>query len=112
MSGSSSRRGSSPLPCPMASPPPLSPAHCPPTAARGLMQCCRAPDQHPTGPRPGGRRPRTNPALPDDPDLLPGPADVAAPDAPGSGADTAGTGYLWDAALRAHLTVRNYGFYG
>jgi DNA-binding beta-propeller fold protein YncE len=45
----------------------------------------------------------------DDPDdLLPGTADVAAPDGPG---ENAGAGYLWDGALRAHLTVRNYGFF-
>jgi DNA-binding beta-propeller fold protein YncE len=47
-------------------------------------------------------------ATPNDPDLLPGPADVAAPFAP---AGEKGRGHLWDAALRAHLTVRNYGFY-
>jgi len=47
-------------------------------------------------------------AIPDDPDLLPGPADVAAPD--GANGE-AGAGYLWDAALRAGLTIRNYGFY-
>jgi DNA-binding beta-propeller fold protein YncE len=41
-------------------------------------------------------------------DLLPGTTDVAAPDGPG---DSTGAGYLWDAALRAHLTVRNYGFF-
>src|SRR5208337_1541968 len=34
-------------------------------------------------------------------------SDVAAPDGPG---DEVGTGYLWNAALRAGLTVRNYGF--
>ena len=38
----------------------------------------------------------------DDDDLLPGTADVASP----------GTGYLWSAALRAGLGVRNYGFFG
>jgi DNA-binding beta-propeller fold protein YncE len=43
-----------------------------------------------------------------DEDLLPGTADVSAPDGPG---DTAGAGYLWDGALRAHLAVRNYGFF-
>ncbi len=47
------------------------------------------------------------PDTPDDPDLLPGTADVAAPDSP---TGEVGTGYLWDAALRAGLTVRNYGF--
>jgi DNA-binding beta-propeller fold protein YncE len=39
---------------------------------------------------------------------LPGNADVAAPDGP---EDETGAGYLWDSALRAHLTVRNYGFF-
>jgi hypothetical protein len=48
------------------------------------------------------------PYTPDDPDLLPGTADVAAPDAPKG---EAGTGYLWDAALRKGLTVRNYDFF-
>ena len=41
-------------------------------------------------------------------DQLPGSADVAAPDGP---SDESGAGYLWDSALRAHLTVRNYGFF-
>jgi YVTN family beta-propeller protein len=50
-----------------------------------------------------------NTAKLDDPDdQLPGPADVAAPDGPG---DETGAGYLWDAVLRARLTVRNYGFF-
>jgi len=49
-----------------------------------------------------------NPDTPDDKDLLPGPADVDEPDGPGG---DAGTGYLWDAALRAKLSVRNYGFF-
>ncbi len=45
----------------------------------------------------------------EDPDnQLPGNADVAAPDGP---EDESGAGYLWDSALRAHLTVRNYGFF-
>ncbi len=39
---------------------------------------------------------------------LPGNGDVAAPDGPG---DETGAGYLWDSALRAKLTVRNYGFF-
>jgi YVTN family beta-propeller protein len=50
----------------------------------------------------------TKPNTPDDPDLLPGTADVDAPDGPGG---EQGTGYLWDAALRAKLTLRNYGFF-
>jgi len=53
-------------------------------------------------------RQAANPLNPDDPDLLPGTADVSAPDGPKG---EAGTGYLWDAALRAGLTVRNYGFF-
>jgi len=39
---------------------------------------------------------------------LPGHADVAAPDGPD---DESGAGYLWDGALRAGLSVRNYGFF-
>lgn len=49
------------------------------------------------------------PLSPADPDVLPGTADVAAPDAPGG---VEGKGYIWDAALKAGLSVRNYGFYG
>jgi DNA-binding beta-propeller fold protein YncE len=40
---------------------------------------------------------------------LPGSADVSAPDGPGE--DETGAGFLWDSALRAKLTVRNYGFF-
>ncbi len=46
--------------------------------------------------------------IPADPNLLPGAVDVAAPD---GAAGEAGAGYIWDEALRAGLTVRNYGFY-
>ncbi len=57
-------------------------------------------------------RKTSNPAIPDDPDIMAGTADVAAPDAPyAADARMTGTGYLWDAALRAGLTFRNYGFY-
>jgi YVTN family beta-propeller protein len=56
---------------------------------------------------PAARR-KDNPDTPDDDNLLPGTNDVDAPDGPGG---DAGTGYLWDAALRAHLTLRNYGFF-
>jgi hypothetical protein len=52
-------------------------------------------------------RRRVNRLTPRDPDLLPGTADVAALDGPkGTGPEK---GYLWDAALRAGLTIRNYG---
>lgn len=46
---------------------------------------------------------------PSDPDILPGARDVGALDGPGG---KEGKGYIWDAALRRRLTVRNYGFYG
>jgi DNA-binding beta-propeller fold protein YncE len=45
---------------------------------------------------------------PDDPDVLPGQTAVGAADGPNDEIDT---GYLWDGALRAGLTVRNYGFF-
>ncbi len=43
-----------------------------------------------------------------DPDLLPGSANQAAPDGPNGEREQ---GYLWNAALRAHESVRNYGFF-
>ena len=49
----------------------------------------------------------TNPALSSDPDLLPGPALLTAPD---GDRDEEGQGFLWDAAIRAGVSVRNYGF--
>lgn len=49
-----------------------------------------------------------NPLTPSDPDVLPGGTAVGAPDGPNHQPNT---GYLWDAALRANLTVRNYGFF-
>ena len=51
---------------------------------------------------------KANPLTPDDPDDLPGTANVAAPDAPNG---ENGTGYLWNAALRTHRSVRSYGFF-
>jgi YVTN family beta-propeller protein len=49
-----------------------------------------------------------NPLTPDDPNVLPGTMDTAAPDGPEG---QVGAGFLWDGALRAGLTVRNYGFF-
>jgi DNA-binding beta-propeller fold protein YncE len=49
-------------------------------------------------------------ATPDDDDVLPGTTDVAALDGPDTGEE--GQGYVWNSALRAGLSVRNYGFYG
>jgi DNA-binding beta-propeller fold protein YncE len=53
-------------------------------------------------------RMKGQPRLQADPNLLPGDADVAAPD---SQFGDVGEGYIWDEALRAHLTVRNYGIF-
>ena len=49
-----------------------------------------------------------NPALSPDPDLLPGPALLTAPDPDDD--DRPNQGFLWNAAIRAGITVRNYGF--
>ena len=49
-----------------------------------------------------------NPASPAGPNVLPGARDVASPDGPGG---EEGRGYIWDAALRAGRSVRNYGFF-
>ncbi len=53
-------------------------------------------------------REHANPLTPKDPDVLPGTTDTAAPDGP---EDEINGGYLWNAALRAGLSVRNYGFF-
>jgi len=53
-------------------------------------------------------RSTANPVTPNDPDLLPGTNNVAAPDGPEGESQQ---GYLWNSALRANLTVRNYGFF-
>ena len=54
-------------------------------------------------------RRKANPGTPDDPDLLPGSNDVAGIDGPGG---LVQQGYIWSSALRARLTVRNYGMEG
>ena len=54
---------------------------------------------------PGGA---LSPDVPDGEDLLPGQTDTSAPDGPN---DEINTGYLWNNALRAGLTVRDYGFF-
>lgn len=48
------------------------------------------------------------PLYPNDPDLLPGTANEVGADGPKG---EQGLGYIWDAAIRAHLKVRNYGFF-
>jgi len=73
-------------------------------------------------------RQAANPVTPSDPDLLPGPRNEEDIDGPGKREEhntgqarqkedsddpfgQEGAGYLWDAAIRARLTVRNYGFH-
>ena len=46
-----------------------------------------------------------------DPDLLPGTGNVAAPDGPATDDSEQGQGYIWSGALRAGLSVRDYGFF-
>lgn len=53
-------------------------------------------------------RMKEQPIYPPDPNLLPGNANEVEADGP-TGEE--GAGYIWDAALAANLTVRNYGFY-
>jgi DNA-binding beta-propeller fold protein YncE len=48
------------------------------------------------------------PLYPNDPNLLPGTANEVGADGPKG---EQGLGYIWDAAIRAHLKVRNYGFF-
>jgi YVTN family beta-propeller protein len=55
-------------------------------------------------------RKAAEPGYPDDADLLPGTANVAAPDGPEQDEDERQQGYIWDSAARAGLSVRNYGF--
>lgn len=57
---------------------------------------------------PIGERRKFNPVNDPDPDLLPGPANPAAPDGPNGEAEQ---GYIWNTALRAHESIRNYGFF-
>ncbi len=54
------------------------------------------------------KRQAADPLIGTDPNLLPGGGNVAAPDSAEGGQ---GEGYLWNAALKAGLTVRDYGFF-
>jgi DNA-binding beta-propeller fold protein YncE len=54
------------------------------------------------------KRKAWQPAYPNDPNLLPGTSNEVAADGPHG---EEGLGYIWDAAIRAHLSVRNYGFF-
>ena len=56
-------------------------------------------------------RQAADPFTSSDPDVLPGTVNPDAPDGPDKdGNKVPGAGYLWDAAMRAGLSVRNYGF--
>jgi DNA-binding beta-propeller fold protein YncE len=77
-------------------------------ADRGLAYEAEEADRFVYAQQTRAERLATNPKLSPDPDLLAGPALVAAPDADDD--DRPNQGYLWDAAIRAGLTVRNYGF--
>ena len=77
-------------------------------ALRGTSADSDGPNRNVNVAIPIGARALANPLTPADPDLLPGPTDVAAPDGPDNQVNT---GFLWNSALRAGLTVRNYGFF-
>lgn len=77
-------------------------------AGRGLAYEAEEADRFLYPAQTPAERHATNPALSRDPDLLPGPALLTAPD--GDRDDETGQGFLWNAAIRAGLSVRNYGF--
>ena len=54
------------------------------------------------------QRMQADPLNPNDPDMLPGTVDASAPDGP---EDQPNKGYLWDAAMRAGVSMRNHGFF-
>ena len=77
-------------------------------AGRGLAYEAEEADRFIYTQQSRSERHSSNPKLSRDPDLLPGPALIAAPDPDDD--DRPNQGYLWDAAIRAGLSVRNYGF--
>ncbi|WP_426263674.1 bifunctional YncE family protein/alkaline phosphatase family protein [Sphingomonas sp. PWP1-2] len=77
-------------------------------AGRGLAYEAEEADRFIYTAQTPAERHATNPAVSTDPDLLPGPALLTAPD--GDRDDETGQGFLWNAAIRAGLSVRNYGF--
>jgi hypothetical protein len=77
-------------------------------AGRGLSYEAEGIDRDINVALPMKERGKVNSAVPDDPDLLPGKAHLTSPD--GDDDAEAGEGFLWDQALRAGLSVRNYGF--
>ncbi|MBI0475038.1 hypothetical protein D9601_06650 [Sphingomonas sp. MA1305] len=77
-------------------------------AKRGLAYEAEEADRFVYTQQTAAERHATNPKLSTDPDLMPGPALLTAPDPDDD--DKPGQGFLWDAAIRAGLSVRNYGF--
>jgi DNA-binding beta-propeller fold protein YncE len=77
-------------------------------AKRGLAYEAEEADRFVYAQQTPAERHATNPALSTDPDLLPGPALLTAPDSDDD--DHPNQGFLWDAAIRAGISVRNYGF--
>lgn len=76
-------------------------------ASRGLAYEAEEMDRNIATALDSAARRKVDPRIPDDPDLLPGAALLNAPDGDD---DEPGHGFIWDAALRAGLSVRNYGF--
>ena len=77
-------------------------------AGRGLSYEAEGTDRDVNVALPNGERGKVNGKVGDDPDLMPGKAHLTSPD--GDDDDQPGAGFLWDQALRAGLSVRNYGF--
>ena len=77
-------------------------------ARRGLAYEAEEADRFVYAQQTPAERHAANPKLSTDPDLLPGPALLTAPDPDDDGSP--GQGFLWDQAIRAGLSVRNYGF--
>lgn len=77
-------------------------------AGRGLAYEAEEEDRNiPTALSPAERH-AVRPMASTDPDILPGPGLLTAPD--GDDDDERGQGFLWNAAIRAGLSLRNYGF--
>jgi DNA-binding beta-propeller fold protein YncE len=77
-------------------------------ADRGLAYESEEADRFVYAQQTPAERHATNPKLSADPDLLPGPALLTAPDPDDD--DRPNQGFLWNAAIGAGLSVRNYGF--
>ena len=77
-------------------------------AGRGLAYEAEEADRFIYTQQTPAERHATNPKLSTDPDLLPGPALLTAADPDDD--DRPNEGFLWNAAIRAGLSVRNYGF--